>query len=87
MARAVEDSVNVQSFASDREEDTIWKTICENASDVAVATNDAKTIPDYLWLDRALAISHRLILHQGLARALHTTRQHQQHLRPPARGR
>jgi hypothetical protein len=42
MTRAVEDSVNVESFASDREEDTIWKAICENAPDVTVATNDAK---------------------------------------------
>jgi hypothetical protein len=41
---AVEDSMNVQRFASDREEDPIWKTVREDTPNVCVAMNDAKHV-------------------------------------------
>jgi len=38
----VEHGMNVKYFVDDRKKDPIGKTLCENAPDVAVATDDAK---------------------------------------------
>jgi len=43
---AVEDSMNVQRFASDREEDPIWKALGEDSANSSVAMNYA----EQFWL-------------------------------------
>jgi hypothetical protein len=42
MAGTVQNRMNVEGFADNREEDSVWETTREHASDVPIAMNDAK---------------------------------------------
>jgi len=44
VARGVKDRVNVKRFADDREKDSVRKTVCEHASNLSIAMNNAKQL-------------------------------------------
>jgi hypothetical protein len=74
--------MDVERLANDREEDSIRKTICENASDAPIPMNDAKEF----WIllsaaDRCQNFVDQLLAETGTKRPLRPNPQ------PPPGGR